>query len=103
MATVRMATTAALGVVTETATAITDVVKSASTGARMLNAFVEDQARRQQIDIKLGFVGYEDRKIAEKQIEIAQQHKAIAQYAQENPEQVELLNKIREQLVAALA
>lgn len=103
MATVRMTGAALLTTVTQTAEAVNDIVKSVSTGARMLNDTVEHARFKQQINIAADRVYYKESVINTKMIEIDQLREKSASYMDEDDQRRERCEKIYNELKEALA
>ena len=103
MATLNMAASSVLTTVSETAETFTNLVQSVGTGAKMINDFTSNAREQQLIKIKLGKVGFTDRAMREKTIEIAKSQKILDDYIKSNPTQKQLCDDIWKQLKAALA
>lgn len=103
MATLKMAGSSLFGTIADTAGAVSDVVKSVSTGAKMINDYAEHARKQQLINIKLNSVGYEEQRLAEKTAEIAASQNILREYIAANPDQEANCNEIYQKLKAALA
>lgn len=103
MATLRMAAGSVLGTVTETASAVNDVVKSVSSGARMLNEFVDHQrvtaAENRALDTKFS----DETRLQTKMLEIAQLREKSREYMSSNPSRQADCQEILNELKVALA
>lgn len=103
MATARLAGSALLSTVAETANALSCTVKSVSTGANMLNDFVENARSQQLKRIKGGAEGFDAEVKVTSTLRIAAAHKQLADYVKANPDQEQLIRDAWKDVEAALA
>lgn len=103
MATVRMAAGSVLGTVTDTANAVSSIVKSVSSGAQMLNVYVEQQLKNQTIRNVLNEVTFVENIIEENAFESTQRREKINAYLDANPRRAEIYAVAHKQLSDALA
>lgn len=103
MATVRLAAASLLTTVQTTAGTVNDILSTVSTGAKMMNDFVDDARRKQKLNLALGQVGYEETILNAKMIEIDQVQEQSEAYMAADEKRRDRCKIIHEKLTQALA
>lgn len=103
MATLKMTGSALLTTVQDTAGALSDIVRSTSTSAKMLNDFVEHQRIKQLKNLAVSNVGHEEMLISTRMVEIDKIQDEAAQYIAADPARATRCAVIHQKLVDALA
>ncbi len=88
--TIRQATGSVLGMITETAEALSSTVNSITSGAHMMNDFVQSQRTKQQDRILVDLSDYRLHLIEEKSQENAQRQEDLLTWMKDNPVRKEL-------------
>lgn len=101
MATLKMTTGAVMDTVTETAVAVSGVVKSVGVGAAMLHDFVQDQRATQLKMLSINKEFRKDQVLHTKMVEIDQIMEGAQHYMDESPERAQRCQAIMARLEKA--